>query len=76
MPDKKTYRILFKDDTPNSVIEKYVNDIKAQGGEAYKNKLYKGIIATVPLTLFNSFSDSAGPHIDTVEEEGTVTTQN
>ncbi|CAG8569001.1 2279_t:CDS:2 [Ambispora gerdemannii] len=63
---------MYKSNTPDSVIDKHVTDFEAQ---ATKNKLYKGIMVTVPENTFNTFSTQNDEHIDTVEVDGVVKTQ-
>ncbi|CAG8450133.1 12738_t:CDS:2 [Ambispora leptoticha] len=71
----KTYNVLYKPDTPSSVIDKHEADFKAQGAKVVRNKLYKGLMVTMPEANFTVFSAQKDPHIDTIEADGEVKTQ-
>ncbi|KAG9097268.1 hypothetical protein FS749_006656 [Ceratobasidium sp. UAMH 11750] len=78
---EKRYIVVFKDDAPQSEIDKAIAEVEAAGGnvtQRYDGTVLNGFAAAIPDSHFQSLqaaSLTSGSKIDYIEPDGVVTTQ-
>ncbi|KAG8697552.1 hypothetical protein FRC08_006457 [Ceratobasidium sp. 394] len=78
---EKRYIVVFKDDAPQSEIDKTIADLEAAGGKVtqrYDGGVLNGFAAAIPDNHFQSLqaaSLTSGSKIDYIEPDGVVTIQ-
>ncbi|KAI0332338.1 protease propeptide/inhibitor [Cubamyces sp. BRFM 1775] len=71
------YIVVFKDHVSQSEIDKYVNEVKANGGNVGQryDSVLKGFSAQIPESYLQRLQSFQGSVIDYIEPDSIVTTQ-